>query len=493
MGRNDLRQATHHQGHFKIMNTSIHSDGGWFPLSVRLDGVRVLVVGGGEIAVNKIRLLLAHAARVEIVAAALNEQVQAWVDAGSVVLIGHDATDEALRSVMPGCRLVYAATDDRDVNHRAARIADDLNIPVCAVDDPDPSSFITPAQIHRGPVRIAISTGGAAPVLARRLRAVIEAHVPDNTSTLALYLRDRRSKVVAACPDVQRRRRIWEDFIDGPGGHAARTEDFARADAILDSVLAGTQVTGEVWLVGAGPGDPDLLTLRALNLMQNADSVLYDKLVAPGLLDRVRRDAELVYVGKQANRHTMPQEEINAELVRRARRGERVLRLKGGDPFIFGRGGEEIEALLQDDIPFQVVPGITAASGCASYAGIPLTHRDCAQSCLFVTGHARADGVLDLPWDRMASQGQTIVIYMGVGALPALCAQLITHGLSPDWPAAIIERGTLPGQKVVVGTLTTLPAAAQAASIGTPALIFVGEVVRHRVISPGQTFHGGPI
>jgi len=472
------------------MTDPTHSDGGWFPLSVRLDGVRVLVVGGGEIAVNKIRLLLAHAARVEIVAAALNELVAAWAAAGTVVHVAHDATEAVLRHAMPGCRLVYAATDDRAVNRQVAAVADDLNIPVCAVDDPDPSSFITPAQIHRGPVRIAISTGGAAPVLARRLRTAIEATVPEDTAVLARYLRDRRARVVAACPDVALRRRVWEAFIDGPGGHAARAEDFERADSILDAVIAGTEVTGEVWLVGAGPGDPDLLTMRALTLMQNADSVLYDKLVAPGLLDRIRRDAELVYVGKQANRHTMPQDEINSELVRRARRGERVLRLKGGDPFIFGRGGEEIEALLHDNIPFQVVPGITAASGCASYSGIPLTHRDCAQSCLFVTGHARADGGLDLPWDRMARQGQTIVIYMGVGALPALCAELIAHGLPPDWPAAVIERGTLPDQRVVEATLATLADAAKDAAIGTPALIFVGEVVRHRVISPRPAFRG---
>ncbi|GBQ64783.1 siroheme synthase [Ameyamaea chiangmaiensis NBRC 103196] len=467
-----------------MTDAMVEGDIGWFPLSLRLAGRRVLVVGGGEIAVNKIRLLLAHDARVELLATHLNGQVAEWVERGVVSLVGDMAADGALRAVMPGCRLVYAATDDRAVNRAVATVADDLNIPVCAVDDPDPSSFITPAQIHRGPVRIAISTGGAAPVLARRLRATIEAHVPDDTATLARYLSDRRARVVEACPDVPRRRRIWEDFIDGVGGAAARGGAFEQADDVLAALLRDVRVRGEVWLVGAGPGDPDLLTLRALNLMQNADSVLYDQLVAPGLLDRVRRDAELVYVGKRASRHTLAQSEINAELVRRAQRGERVLRLKGGDPFIFGRGGEEIETLLGHGVPFQIVPGITAASGCAAYAGIPLTHRDCAQSCIFVTGHARADGALDLPWDAMARSGQTIVIYMGVGALPSLCARLIDHGLSADWPVAVVERGTLPGQRVVEGTLATLPGRVVEAGVGTPALIIVGEVVRHRVVSP---------
>ena len=219
-------------------------------------------------------------------------------------------------------------------------------------------------------------------------------------------------------------------------------------------------------------------------IRDSADSVLYDQLLSPALLDRVRRDAELVFVGKRRNRHTMPQEEINAELVRRAQAGQRVLRLKGGDPFVFGRGGEEIEALLESAIPFQVVPGITAANGCAAYAGIPLTHRDCAQACMFVTGHARADGTLHLPWDSMARPGQTVVIYMGVSALPALCARLEEHGLPADWPAAIVERGTRADQRVLTGTLASLPQQAASAGVGSPALIIVGEVVRHRVISP---------
>ncbi|MGY6770609.1 siroheme synthase CysG [Komagataeibacter sp. NFXK3] len=460
------------------------SEPAWFPIALRLDGVRVLVVGGGMIAANKVRLLLAHRARVEVIAGRLDAEMQRWEDEGSITRIASTADEATLRAAMPGCRLVYAATDDRDVNRAAAAIARGMNIPVCAVDDPQPSTFITPAQIHRGLVRIAISTGGAAPVLARRLRELVESTIPEGTGALAVFMQQQREHVGTACPDISRRRQVWETFLDGAGAQAARNGDATRARAVLDDIIATTATRGEVWLVGAGPGDPDLLTLRALHLMQNADCVLYDQLLSPALLDRVRRDAELVFVGKRRNNHTMPQEEINAELIRRAQAGQRVLRLKGGDPFVFGRGGEEIEALLESAIPFQVVPGITAANGCAAYAGIPLTHRDCAQACLFVTGHARADGTLHLPWDSMARPGQTVVIYMGVSALPALCAKLVEHGLPPQWPAAIIERGTRADQRVLTGTLGDLPAQAAEAGVASPALIIVGEVVRHRVISP---------
>ncbi|RBM07715.1 siroheme synthase CysG [Novacetimonas cocois] len=464
--------------------TQSSSDSAWFPLALRLDDAPVLVVGGGDIAVNKTRLLLAHRARISVIATRLVADMRRWAEEGRLTHIAAQASDDALRAAIPGSRLVYAATDDRALNRHVAAIARGMNVPVCAVDDPQPSTFITPAQVHRGAVRIAISTGGAAPVLARRLRAQVEAMIPDGTGALAEFMRARRQDVGAACPDITRRRRVWEAFLDGAGAQAARAGDMARAGRVLDDLVAGKAPGGEVWLVGAGPGDPDLLTLRALRLMQDADAVLYDQLLSPDLLDRVRRDAELVFVGKQRDRHTMPQADINAELVRRARLGQRVLRLKGGDPFVFGRGGEEIEALMAARVPFQVVPGITAANGCAAYAGIPLTHRDCAQSCMFVTGHARADGVLDLPWDSMARPGQTIVIYMGVTSLPALCAGLTRHGLPGDWPAAIIERGTRPDQRVFTGTLATLPALARDSDVGSPALVIVGQVVSHRVISP---------
>lgn len=457
---------------------------GWFPISLRLEGARVLLVGGGEVAVNKGRLLLDHGAEIEIVAEALNPIVQSWVDEGLARHVGGRVDDEMLRQVMAGCRLVYAATDDRAVNRNVAALAESLNIPVCAVDDPEPSTFITPAQVRRGAVRVAISTAGGAPVLARRLREQIESWMPEGIGQLAAYMQSRRARVSAHYPAVQDRKRIWEDFLDGSGAEAALSGEDARADRVLDQLLTEQKKAGEVWLVGGGPGDPDLLTLKALHLMQNADVVLYDNLLPKVLLERVRRDAELIFVGKQRDRHAMPQSAINAEMVRHAKAGQRVLRLKGGDPFIFGRGGEEIESLIEAGVSFRVVPGITAASGCASYAGIPLTHRDCAQACLFVTGHARADGVLDLPWDDMADRRQTVVIYMGISTLPALMTGLIQNGLPSDWPVAIVERGTQPSQRVLTGTLSTMAEQAATASVSSPALVIVGEVVRHRVISP---------
>ncbi|MDI6651955.1 siroheme synthase CysG [Gluconobacter japonicus] len=468
------------------MDTEMPASGvetGWFPISLRLEGARVLLVGGGEVAVNKGRLLLDHGAGIEIVAEALNPIVQNWVDEGLARHVGGRVDDEMLRQVMAGCRLVYAATDDRAVNRSVAALAESLNIPVCAVDDPEPSTFITPAQVRRGAVRVAISTAGGAPVLARRLREQIESWMPEGIGQLAAYMQSRRARVSAHYPTVQDRKRIWEDFLDGAGAEAALSGEEARADRVLDQLLTEQKKAGEVWLVGGGPGDPDLLTLKALHLMQNADVVLYDNLLPKVLLERVRRDAELIFVGKQRDRHAMPQSAINAEMVRYAKAGQRVLRLKGGDPFIFGRGGEEIESLIEAGVSFRVVPGITAASGCASYAGIPLTHRDCAQACLFVTGHARADGVLDLPWDDMADRRQTVVIYMGISTLPALMTGLIQNGLPSDWPVAIVERGTQPSQRVLTGTLSTIADQAATASVSSPALVIVGEVVRHRVIS----------
>ena len=289
--------------------------------------------------------------------------------------------------------------------------------------------------------------------------------MPHGTGQLAAYMQSRRARVSARYPEVQDRKRIWEDFLDGAGAEAALAGDEVRADGVLDVLLSAQRAAGEVWLVGAGPGDPDLLTMKALHFMQNADVVLYDNLLPKVLLERVRRDAELSFVGKQRNRHAMPQSEINSEMIRHAKAGQRVLRLEGGDPFIFGRGGEEIESLVDAGVSFRVVPGITAASGCASYAGIPLTHRDCAQACLFVTGHARADGVLDLPWDDMADRSQTVVIYMGISTLPALMAGLVKNGLTSDWPAAIVERGTQPGQRVLTGTLGTMAAQAAEAKV----------------------------
>ncbi len=445
-----------------------------FPIFLRLKQARVLVIGGGEVAARKIRLLRKAGARIEVAARELNAELAELAASGE---LAHGGT-EFDPAAITGCRLVVAATDDLALNARVAAAAIAANIPVNVVDDPELSTYITPSIVERAPVTVAIGTGGAAPVLARRLRERIETLLPVAYGRLGEFMGRQRPRVKALPPES--RRKLWEDFLDGPGPERLFVGDESAAAIELESLLRGEPPRGEVYLVGAGPGDPDLLTFRALRLMQQADVVLYDRLVSPAILDLVRRDAERLFVGKKRNLHTVPQDEINAELVRLAEQGKRVLRLKGGDPFIFGRGGEEIDQIAARGIPFQVVPGITAASGCAAYAGIPLTHRDHAQSCIFVTGHARADGTLNLHWDQLARRGQTVVIYMGLATLPELCRQFMAHGLPPDWPAAIVEDGTSRQQRVLAGTLADLPAQVAGSDVKGATLVIVGEVVRLR-------------
>ncbi|MGQ0503118.1 MAG: siroheme synthase CysG [Panacagrimonas sp.] len=447
----------------------------YFPLFVDLSGLPVLVVGGGEVAARKIRLLLKSGARPKVVARELNEELAALRLDGR---IDHESS-EFSPAQLAGCRLVIAATDDPALNREVARAADDRGLFCNVVDDLEASRFITPSIVDRAPITVAISTGGAAPVLARRLREQIESLLPAAYGRIADFMERHRARVKQLPFDA--RRLIWERFLDSPGPEQLLAGNDAMAESSLHALMAGDAPRGEVYLVGAGPGDPDLLTFRALRLMQQCDLVLYDALISPAILELVRRDAERIYVGKRRAKHTLPQEDINAELVRLAQAGKRVLRLKGGDPFVFGRGGEEIEELAAAGVPFQVVPGITAANGCAAYAGIPLTHRDFAQSCIFVTGHRRKDGHLDLHWDSLARSGQTVVIYMGRTALPELCAQLVAHGLPGSWPAALVEAGTTPAQQVVTGTLHSLPGLVAARSdIDGASLVIVGEVVTLR-------------
>ena len=447
----------------------------YFPMFVDLDAQPVLVVGGGEVAARKIRLLLKSGARPRVVARELNEELLELAAQDKLQHLANSFTPEHLS----GCRLVVAATDDTALNREVAAASEAAGLLCNVVDDPDASRFITPSIIERAPITVAISTAGAAPVLARRLRERIESLLPAAYGRVAEFMQRNRDEV-KRLPFAERRQ-LWETFLDGPGPERLLAGDEVAAVFELQSLIEGSAPRGEVYLVGAGPGDPDLLSFRALRLMQQCDVVLYDALISPAILDLVRRDAERIYVGKRRAKHTLPQEEINAELVRLAKAGKRVLRLKGGDPFVFGRGGEEIEELAAAGVPFQVVPGISAANGCAAYAGIPLTHRDYAQSCIFVTGHRRKDGVLDLHWDCLARTGQTVVIYMGRTALPELCAKLIEHGLSADWPAALIEQGTTQSQQVIVGTLSSLPLRiAERSDIGGASLVIVGEVVRLR-------------
>ncbi len=436
-----------------------------------------LVVGGGEVAARKVSLLRRAGARVRVVAPELDARLGELARLGAIehVARGFEPDDVA------GTALVVAATDDEAVNRAVSEAARAANVPVNVVDRPDLCTFVMPSIVDRSPVQIAVSTGGSSPVLARQLRARLESVIPAAYGRLAALAEAYRPQAKARIRDPEVRRRFWERVLDGPIAELVLAGKEEEARAALEAALAeadpDARPMGEVYLVGAGPGDPDLLTFRALRLMQQADVVVYDRLVAPEILDLVRRDAERVYVGKKRSQHTLPQESINQLLVRLAREGKRVLRLKGGDPFIFGRGGEEIATLMDERIPFQVVPGITAASGCAAYAGIPLTHRDYAQACVFVTGHLK-DGSLDLNWPMLAQPRQTVVFYMGVHGIKVICRELVAHGLPARTPAAVVEQGTTSGQRVYVGDLETLPDLVRSHHVEPPALIIVGEVVR---------------
>ncbi|ESW39320.1 siroheme synthase CysG, partial [Pseudomonas taiwanensis] len=394
---------------------------------------------------------------------------------GEVLVRGYQAAD------LVGCRLVIAATDDPGLNAQVSADAQALSLPVNVVDAPALCTVIFPAIVDRSPLVVAVSSGGDAPVLARLIRAKLEAWIPSAYGELAGLAARFRDKVKALYPDVNQRRGFWETVFQGPIAERQLAGQGAEAERLLQAMVDGAPVQqgGEVYLVGAGPGDPDLLTFRALRLMQQADVVLYDRLVAPAIIEMCRRDAERIYVGKRRADHAVPQDQINRLLVDLARQGKRVLRLKGGDPFIFGRGGEEIEELAEHGIPFQVVPGITAASGCSAYGGIPLTHRDYAQSVRFVTGHLK-DGSSNLPWHDLVAPAQTLVFYMGLVGLPTICAELIRHGRAASTPAALVQQGTTRNQRVFTGTLADLPDLVAQHEVHAPTLVIVGEVVQLR-------------
>ncbi|MEN4753019.1 siroheme synthase CysG [Pseudomonas sp. Ps21-P2] len=449
----------------------------FLPLFHNLRGARVLVVGGGEIALRKSRLLADSGAVLRVVAPEIGAEVRELIErsGGEEILRGYTESD------LNGCVLIIAATDDEPLNAQVSADARQRGVPVNVVDAPALCSVIFPAIVDRSPLVIAVSSGGDAPVLARLIRAKLETWIPPTYGHLAGLAARFRHQVKGLFPNVQQRRAFWEDVFQGPIADRQLAGQGAEAERLLQAKIDGDApaTTGEVYLVGAGPGDPDLLTFRALRLMQQADVVLYDRLVAPAILDLCRRDADRVYVGKQRADHALPQDQINQQLVDLAKQGKRVVRLKGGDPFIFGRGGEEIEELAAHGIPFQVVPGITAASGCAAYAGIPLTHRDHAQSVRFVTGHLK-NGSTDLPWKDLVSPSQTLVLYMGLIGLPVICEQLIKHGRSAETPAALIQQGTTVNQRVFTGTLANLPQLVAEHEVHAPTLVIVGEVVKLR-------------
>ena len=449
----------------------------YLPVYLDVRGQPCLVVGGGEVAARKAALLLRAGARIRVLAPALSAAFDADLAAGR---IEHRAATFTAEDV-EGYVMVIAATGDDAVNRAVAAAAKERRIPVNVVDRPALCSFIMPSIIERAPVVVAVSSGGASPVLARLLRARLESLIPAGYGRLAALAGSFRSQVKARFKPAERRR-FWERVLQGPIAELVFTGRESEARSALQRAIDDPRLAfsgGEVALIGAGPGDPDLLTFRALRLMQQADVVVYDRLVSRPILDLVRLEAERIYAGKERAKHALPQEDINHLLVRLARQGKRVVRLKGGDPFIFGRGGEEIETLAAEGIPFQVVPGITAAAGCASYAGIPLTHRDYSQSVVFVTGQLQ-DGSMKLNWPALAQPRQTVVFYMGLIGVDVLCRELVAHGLPSATPAALIQQGTTPEQRVFAGDLGTLPGIVRESNVKPPTLIIVGEVVKLR-------------
>jgi len=386
---------------------------------------------------------------------------------------------------LEGCMIVFGCSNDDSVNQQLCEYAAAAGIMVNVADSTENCDFTMPAVVDRTPLLIAISTGGSSPLLTRMLKAHFETTIPAAYGRLAEFAGSYRDKIKAMVPDLTRRRRFWESMISGPVAEHLFSSQVEEAGTLMENLLEAAArdgdkpSPGEVYLVGTGPGDPDLLTFRALRLMQQADVVLYDRLIGDGILNLVRRDAERIYVGKLPNDHSVPQEEIGKMLIRLAQEGKRVLRLKGGDPFVFGRGGEEIEALSENGIAFQVIPGVTAAVGCASYAGIPLTHRDHAQGCVFVTGHEK-DGKLNLNWKSLIQPRQTVVVYMGLSSMGAITAGFLANGADPATPAAVIENGTRAGQRVITGTLESLTEKTASAGIKSPALIIIGSVVSLR-------------
>ena len=444
-----------------------------FPIFLDIAGKPCLVVGGGEVAARKIALLERAGGHVRVSSPELVPSLSRSVAAGRIRHIADTFEPDQL----DGVSLVIAATDDRAANARVSWEARRRGLPVNVVDDPALCSFQVPAIVDRDPVLVAVSTGGDSPVLARWVRGRIERALPVALGNLGRLARRWRPETIRRLPGLAVRRHFWETLLNGPAGQHALDGRDAEADrAVEDALHAAGPRPGAVHLVGAGPGDPDLLTIRAHRLLQGADAIVYDRLVSDGVLDLARRDAEMIYVGKAPGAHAMSQEDINALLVRLGREGKQVVRLKGGDPFVFGRGGEEMLAVRAAGLSCHIVPGITAAAGIGAALGIPLTHRGLAGSCTFVTGHG-SDGEPDADWQALARGKSTVAIYMGLAALPRIAGKLVAHGLAPDTPAAVVEKGTTPEQRVVTGTVGTIAGLVAARGIAGPALAIVGDVV----------------
>ncbi len=448
----------------------------FLPLFFDLKQSHALVFGSSSAAIRKAELLCKASCQVSLIGEVHESHIQDLLSSLNVSLVAEETS-----AMWDKANLIVAATGDAGRDQAIAQKAKQRKIPVNVVNDASSSNFVFPSVIDRSPVIAAVSSSGELPVLTRLLRSQLESSIPHAFGRMAELAKNYRARVKQTIPDINRRRRFWEQALNGRFANLVYSGKEAEAESTLQRYLekfetAETKV-GEVYLVGAGPGDPDLLTFKALRLMRQADVVLYDRLVSPEIMKLVRQDAELINVGKERAKHTLPQDSINDLLVKLAQEGKRVLRLKGGDPFIFGRGGEEIERLSEFGVPFEVVPGITAASGCAAYAGIPLTHRDYSQSVRFITGHLK-DNSCALPWHEFVHPNQTLVFYMGLQGLPVITNALVNHGMSAETPIALVSKGTTRDQRVLVSDLKGIVALANQEAVRAPTLIIIGEVVR---------------
>lgn len=449
----------------------------YFPFLFRLENETCLVVGGGKVALRRYRSLCAAGARVDVIALECCVELRNLIENGEGNLTEGEYQESLLRD---DYFCVVAATDRKAVNREVVEHARARRIPVNDASDRGACDFIFPAVIDRDPIMISISNYGGSPVLSKILRRQLKQFLPAGYGDLSRFVGEHRATVNAAIEDESTRVEFWQHVLQGAIAEAIFSGNRDQAQALLRQALESPERfnrSGEVYLVGAGPGDPDLLTLRAFRLIQQSDVVLYDRLVSPEIMDLVPSTAERIYVGKRRADHSVPQADINQLLVDHAQMGKRVARLKGGDPFIFGRGGEEIERLVDAGVPFQVVPGISAANGCSAYAGIPLTHRDYAQSVQFVTGQLK-DGSIDLDWNELIAGDKTLVFYMGLNSLPIICASLIKHGMDSDTPIALVEKGTTREQRVMVSTLQQLPRRLEETQVSSPSLCIVGQVVQ---------------
>ncbi len=463
----------------------------YLPLFIETTGKKCLIVGGGKVASRKLIPILKAKMKVTLISPEVIEEIELNFQKNkNLKIIKRKFEPEDIE----GQFLIIAATNEKTTNQRIAKLSKDNNILVNMAEDSLSGNTLIPSVVDRDPIKIAVSSGAASPILTRLVKTKLETVIPYSFSKLADIMMEYRDVVKKNFLKISDRRKFWEVFLDGPVSEMVLSGHIDKAKKALDESLKENKFlekTGEVYLVGAGPGDPELLSFKALRLMQKADIVIYDRLVSRPIMNLIRQDAEKIYVGKQRADHAMPQENINQLLARLALEGKKVLRLKGGDPFIFGRGGEEIESLIKDDIPFQIVPGITAASGCASYAGIPLTHRDYSQACIFVTGHLR-DGTVNLNWEMLAHEKQTLIFYMGMHGSKIICEELIKHGLSDETPAALIVKGTTEDQEVIIGNLKNMPEIIMDRKIVPPTLLIIGDVVKlHNKLKWFNPFHLG--